>query len=101
MPHFRPNYETPIEELVAHSEYAYDDEQLDLISPLEAVETMTPEAQAALGRLAIERAQQWFNTAKACRDALAEQGYLAISRKKPVDLSGALPGLSELYSGQA
>lgn len=93
MPHFKERFETPLQELIETASQLDDDEQLELQSPLEHIERQEPEYQAALGFLALRRAQEWLNVAYICRDSLVEEGYVEKSRKRVVILADALPEL--------
>lgn len=96
MPYFAPRFETPLQELIETAGQLDDDEQLDLHSPLEHVSAQEPEYQAALGALALRRAQEWLDVAYHCRDALVEEGFVQKSRKRVVVLSDAVPELGQV-----
>lgn len=96
MARLRPNFETPIEELVHSAGQLDDEDQLDLLSPQEFIEAIEPEAQHALGILALKRAQEWLQVAYLCRDELVAEGYLEKSRKRAIDLAQAVPELREV-----
>lgn len=93
MPHFSPRFDTPLQELIETAGQLDDDEQLELHSPLEHIEAQEPEYQAALGALALQRAQEWLNVAYLCRDALVDEGFIQKSRKRVVVLRDSVPEL--------
>lgn len=96
MPAFKSRFETPLQELIETAGQLDDDEQLELHSPLEHIEAQEPEYQAALGALALQRAQEWLDVAYLCRDALVDEGYVQKSRKRVIALSEAVPELRQV-----
>ena len=99
MPHFRPNFNTPLEEVTTVAAELDDEDQLELATPLEHIELQEAEYIAALGALSIQRAQQWLDVARMCREALVEEGQLEKTRKRVPVLRDVLPGLAEKYEG--
>lgn len=96
MPHFKSRYDSPLQELIETAGHLDDDEQLELHSAQEHIETQEPEYQAALGALALQRAQEWLNVAYLCRDALVDEGYVQKSRKRVVVLRDSVPELGAI-----
>lgn len=96
MPHFKSRFETPLAELIETAGQLDDDEQLELHNAAEHVQAQEPEYQAALGSLALKRAQEWLDVAYLCRDALVDEGFVQKSRKRVVDLALAVPELGQV-----
>ncbi|WP_241473817.1 hypothetical protein [Mycolicibacterium neoaurum] len=96
MPELRPRFDTPLQELIETAGQLDADEQLDLHSPQEHIAAQDGEYVAALGVMALTRAQEWLNVAYLCRDQLVDEGLVEKSRKRVVDLAQAVPELGAL-----
>ncbi len=97
--HGHTGFDAPLEEVTTIAAELDGEDQLEFATPLEHIELQEPEYQAALGALALQRAQQWLDVARMCREVLVEQGQLEKSRKRVPVLRDVLPGLAEKYEG--